>query len=127
VAGRRPARPAQHGMRRSTDRILTTHVGSLPTLAPVEAATQGAATLRQSVDAVVRKQREIGLDVINEGEYTKGGDWLSFVESRFSGFEERPRPPDELPLVARGTDPIAATLLGVRRPGRVHRPGRARA
>lgn len=28
----------------------------------------------------MRKQREVGLDVITEGEYTKGGDWLSFVE-----------------------------------------------
>src|ERR1700719_2081943 len=82
-------------MRRSTDRLLTTHVGSLPYLeALAEPAADYEATVRRSVDAVVRKQREIGVDVINEGEYTKGGDWLSFVETRFSGFEDRPRPPD---------------------------------
>jgi len=72
------------------NRILTTHVGSLPTL--------------ESVAAVVRKQRELGLDVINEGEYTKGGDWLSYIEERFGGFEPRPAPPGERPLIARGLD-----------------------
>jgi len=71
-------------------RILTTHVGSLPTL--------------ESVAAVVRKQREIGLDLINEGEYTKGGDWLSYVEERFGGFEPRPAPQGERPLIAQGRD-----------------------
>src|SRR4051812_22848878 len=86
-------------MRRSTERILTTHVGSLPQLGPVDDQAMAPA-----VEAVVHKQREIGIDIINEGEYTKGGDWLSFVESRFSGFEERPRPPDELPLIAQGKD-----------------------
>jgi 5-methyltetrahydropteroyltriglutamate--homocysteine methyltransferase len=76
-------------------RILTTHVGSLPTL-NVDAPS--------AVDAVVRKQREIGLDLINEGEYTKGGDWLSYVEARFAGFEARPAPADETPLIAQGKD-----------------------
>ena len=76
-------------------RILTTHVGSLPTLNVEPAA---------AVDAVVRKQREIGLDLVNEGEYTKGGDWLSYVEARFGGFEPRPAPADEKPLIAQGKD-----------------------
>ena len=71
-------------------RILTTHVGSLPTL--------------ESVEAVVRRQREIGLDLINEGELTKGGDWLSYVEERFGGFEPRPAPQGERPLIAQGRD-----------------------
>ena len=52
-------------MKRSSERILTTHVGSLPLL-------DG-----NSVAAIVRQQRALGLDLINEGEYTKGGDWLS--------------------------------------------------
>jgi 5-methyltetrahydropteroyltriglutamate--homocysteine methyltransferase len=92
-------------MKRSTDRILTTHVGSLPDVERLDESALGyEAALRRSVDGVVRKQREIGLDVINEGEYTKGGDWLSFVETRFSGFEERPRPPDELPMIVQGKD-----------------------
>jgi len=31
------------------------------------------------------------------GEHAKGGDWLSYVEARFGGFEPRPAPPDERP------------------------------
>lgn len=84
-------------MKRSTDRILTTHVGSLPNVEQMD-------DLATAVQEVVQRQRAIGLDIINEGEYTKGGDWLSFAESRFSGFEERPRPEGELPLVAQGKD-----------------------
>ena len=77
--------------------IRTTHVGSLPTLG-------SNADLRASVDAVVRRQRDIGLDLVNEGEYTKGGDWLSYVEERFGGFEARPAPAGEKPLIAQGRD-----------------------
>ncbi|MBV9581823.1 MAG: cobalamin-independent methionine synthase II family protein [Chloroflexi bacterium] len=84
-------------MQNSRQRILTTHVGSLPNLDDV-------GPLSKSVEEVVRKQREIGIDIINEGEYTKGGDWLSFVETRFRGFEDRPRPHGEIPLIAQGKD-----------------------
>jgi 5-methyltetrahydropteroyltriglutamate--homocysteine methyltransferase len=92
-------------MRRSTDRILTTHVGSLPYLREMEEGTPGyEAVLKQSVIDVVREQRDLGIDVINEGEYTKGGDWLSFAETRFGGFEERERPAGEAPLLMRGKD-----------------------
>jgi 5-methyltetrahydropteroyltriglutamate--homocysteine methyltransferase len=91
-------------MRRSTDRILTTHVGSLPDLRRLdESSPTYEADLRHDVEDVVRRQRETGIDVINEGEYTKGGDWLSFVETRFGGFAERPAPTDR-PLIARGKD-----------------------
>src|SRR5262245_6941782 len=77
-------------MKRSQSRILTTHVGSLPTL--------------ESVDAMVAKQRAVGLDLINEGELTKGGDWLSYMEGRFGGFEPRPPAPGVKPLIAQGRD-----------------------
>jgi 5-methyltetrahydropteroyltriglutamate--homocysteine methyltransferase len=91
-------------MRRSTDKILTTHVGSLPYLTELEKTDPGyEAKLRQAVDAVVAKQRALGLDIINEGEYTKGGDWLSYVEDRFGGFEARP-PKSGVHVLARGKD-----------------------
>ena len=91
-------------MRRSTDAILTTHVGSLPYLVPLDkSAAKYDDTLREAVTAIVRKQREIGLDVINEGEYTKGGDWLSYLDDRFGGYEARPRP-GGTPLIAQGKD-----------------------
>jgi 5-methyltetrahydropteroyltriglutamate--homocysteine methyltransferase len=87
-------------MKRSTQKILTTHVGSLPDLTPGGVDERN---IRDAVGAIVTKQREIGLDVINEGEYTKGGDWLSYVEHRFGGFEARP-PSGGTPLIAQGKD-----------------------
>jgi 5-methyltetrahydropteroyltriglutamate--homocysteine methyltransferase len=91
-------------VKRSTTKILTTHVGSLPELASLDrAAADYAQTLRQQVAAVVQKQREIGLDVINDGEYTKEGDWLSYIEERFAGFEERP-PKGGKPVLLQGKD-----------------------
>jgi 5-methyltetrahydropteroyltriglutamate--homocysteine methyltransferase len=92
-------------MKRSTDRILTTHVGSLPYLPGVSHETfDDDAKLRDATRDVVKRQREIGIDIVNEGEYTKGGDWLSFIETRFGGFSEGERPAGELPLVMRGKD-----------------------
>ena len=79
-------------MKRSTHKILTTHVGSLP-------CADGA-----TVEWVVKQQRGLGIDLINEGEYTKGGDWLSYVETRFGGFEPRTPPPGTVPLIAQGKD-----------------------
>ncbi len=75
-------------MRRSTDRILTTHTGSLPSieaLAGTEADYEPR--LAAAVAEVVAQQRSTGLNVINEGEYTKGGDWLSFMDGRLGGCE----------------------------------------
>ena len=81
--------------------MLTTHAGSLPWLDEVAPATD--TELRQSVANVVARQRELGLDLINEGEYTKGGDWLSFADDRFAGFETR-EAGNEKPLIAQGRD-----------------------
>ena len=55
------------------------------------------------VKGVVARQRDIGIDVVNEGEYTKGGDWLSYVDNRFGGFEARP-PAGGTPLILQGKD-----------------------
>jgi 5-methyltetrahydropteroyltriglutamate--homocysteine methyltransferase len=77
-------------MRRSTGKILTTHVGALPGPA---AAWEGAAderALRAAVDDVVAAQRSCGIDIVNEGELTKGGNWVTFINSRLSGFEAVP-------------------------------------
>ena len=89
-------------MKRSASRILTTHVGSLPELIAL-AADDGPARMREAVAAIIAKQKSIGLDVINEGEVTKGGDWLSYVDERFGGFEERPADGSK-PLIQQGKD-----------------------
>ena len=75
-------------MRRSTSRkILTTHVGALP--GPMQGTQDVLAQdeLRRAVRDVVREQREAGIDFVNEGELTKGGNFVTFINSRLSGFE----------------------------------------
>src|SRR6185369_7884025 len=90
-------------MQRSTSKkILTTHVGSLPRPNGTDRpGGEDDTDLRKLVADVVARQREIGIDVINEGEYTKGGDWLSYVDDRFGGFEARP-PAGGKPIILQG-------------------------
>jgi 5-methyltetrahydropteroyltriglutamate--homocysteine methyltransferase len=85
-------------MKRSSDRILTTHVGSLPRpadlLAVVQAKEQGkpvddkahAARLRAAVADIVHKQVELGIDIIDDGEFGKPS-FVSYVNERLGGFE----------------------------------------
>jgi 5-methyltetrahydropteroyltriglutamate--homocysteine methyltransferase len=86
-------------MKRSTERILTTHVGSiirpesLLALARQKAASaKDAATyataLREAVADVVRRQVEAGIDIVNDGEYGKSS-WANYVLERIRGFEVR--------------------------------------
>lgn len=56
-------------------KILTTHVGSLPGPPGFDnAAARDGEQLRAAVQWIVDRQRATGLDIINEGELTKGGD-----------------------------------------------------
>jgi 5-methyltetrahydropteroyltriglutamate--homocysteine methyltransferase len=92
-------------MQLSTDRILTTHVGSLPRSGPIldflirkeqaEAVDPAAFddALREAVDDVVRRQVEVGIDVVSDGETGKIG-YATYIKDRLSGFEGHyPRPP----------------------------------
>jgi 5-methyltetrahydropteroyltriglutamate--homocysteine methyltransferase len=91
-------------MRTSRDNILTTHVGNLPGRHQFSGdAAPDDAQLRAAVAAVVQKQRDTGLDVINEGEFTKGGDWLTYIDGRLGGFEVR-SVEGEMPIIAQGKD-----------------------
>jgi 5-methyltetrahydropteroyltriglutamate--homocysteine methyltransferase len=91
-------------MQRSAAKILTTHVGSLPFLSLDRGVAIGDQThLADDVAAIVARQREIGIDIVNEGEYSKGGDWLRYMQNRFRGFTEITAG-DEKPLIERGKD-----------------------
>jgi 5-methyltetrahydropteroyltriglutamate--homocysteine methyltransferase len=91
-------------MRTSTDRILTTHVGSLirpAALQEVMRAKQAGqsydraayeACLKESVADVVHRQAEAGVDVISDGEFGKSISWNQYVVERLSGFELRAIP-----------------------------------
>jgi 5-methyltetrahydropteroyltriglutamate--homocysteine methyltransferase len=88
-------------MKRSTDRILATHVGSLirpQALQDILRAKQGGqpydhaayeVCLKQSIGEVVRRQAEIGVDVVSDGEFGKAISWNQYVVERLSGFELR--------------------------------------
>jgi len=51
----------------------------------------------------VARQRETGIDIINEGEYCKGGDWLRYMQKRFGGFTDI-EAPEGKPLIEQGKD-----------------------
>ena len=84
-------------MRRSTDRILTTHTGSLPRPRDLlgflrdreEGRPIAEATLRErtrsAVLDVVKKQRETGLSAVNDGEQGRA-DYTIYVKDRLTGF-----------------------------------------
>jgi len=85
-------------MRRSTDRILTTHVGSLPRPQDVVDflwkqdrgesydKAQFDEVMQRAVHDAVRSQSEAGLDIINDGEMAKVG-YATYMRHRLTGFE----------------------------------------
>jgi 5-methyltetrahydropteroyltriglutamate--homocysteine methyltransferase len=85
-------------MQRSTDRILTTHAGSLPRpaglLGMMRARQRGEAvdqdaydrTVSGAVADIVQKQVELGVDVVTDGEMSKPS-FLTYVNDRLGGFE----------------------------------------
>ena len=86
-------------MKRSDDRILTTHVGSIirpeallalgsHKIGPPQDVAAYAAALRDGVREVVRKQVAAGIDIVNDGEYGKSS-WANYVLERIKGFEVR--------------------------------------
>jgi 5-methyltetrahydropteroyltriglutamate--homocysteine methyltransferase len=103
-------------MKRSSDRILTTHVGSLirpPALQEFLRAKQAGkafdqavygACLKQLVAEVVREQADVGIDVISDGEFGKSISWSQYVLERLSGFERRPIKPGSKNPFTRGVD-----------------------
>ncbi len=86
------------------DKILTTHTGSLvrpeKLLVYLRAMRDGVVldekayqeTLQHYVDDVVRQQAEIGIDIVNDGEYSNTHSWWGYIRERLSGFTERPWP-----------------------------------
>ncbi len=101
-------------MKRSTDRILTTHVGSLIRPAEIIDAMRARVNLekydeknftenlRRGVSEVVRKQADVGIDVVSDGEFGKSG-FAAYINERLIGFERRPGKPGESG-VSRGKD-----------------------
>jgi 5-methyltetrahydropteroyltriglutamate--homocysteine methyltransferase len=95
-------------MPQNVDRIRTTHVGSLirpPKLIEFwrsiedgkpydEAAFE--ACLAESIAEVVREQADIGIDIVSDGEFSKGINWAFYIFKRISGIMVRPATPEEI-------------------------------
>jgi 5-methyltetrahydropteroyltriglutamate--homocysteine methyltransferase len=94
-------------MQTSTDRILTTHVGSLPRSKAVtdvvfaqeqgETPADAEAIIRSAVDEVVAKQVATGVDIVSDGEMSKIS-YATYIKDRITGFDgdsER-QPPSDL-------------------------------
>lgn len=105
-------------MKRDTNRIMTTHVGSLPRphdlldmmkarltgegKAPDERAYQSKIT--EAVAEIVRKQVESGIDIVTDGELSKAGFFV-YAKERLSGFVARPEEKYELYTAERDAFP----------------------
>jgi 5-methyltetrahydropteroyltriglutamate--homocysteine methyltransferase len=88
-------------MKRSDQRILTTHTGSLPRSAVLQAHlrsrkngqptddAQFQAAVTAAVAEVVRRQVDIGIDVVSDGEQGKP-DYSTYIKDRLAGFEGEP-------------------------------------
>ncbi len=90
-------------MRTSTDRILTTHVGSLPrpddlvaimhekmAARPVDPAKLSA-RVRSAVEEIIAKQASLGIDIVADGEMSKVG-FIPYINERLAGFQPSNRP-----------------------------------
>ncbi len=88
-------------IQQNTDRIQTTHIGSLPRphdlLDLMKAKYSGQpydqskyeALIAEAVSNVVRKQVECGIDIVTDGEFSKPG-FFTYIQERLEGFERRP-------------------------------------
>jgi 5-methyltetrahydropteroyltriglutamate--homocysteine methyltransferase len=88
-------------IQQNTDRIQTTHIGSLPrphVLLDVMKAKYAGQPYNQktyddmvaeAVKEVVRKQVECGIDIVTDGEFSKPG-FFTYIQERLEGFERRP-------------------------------------
>jgi len=88
-------------LQQNSGRIQTTHIGSLPRphhlLDRLKAKFAGQAfdqkafeaELRQAVVDVVKRQKDCGIDIVTDGEFSKPG-FFTYIQERLSGFEARP-------------------------------------
>lgn len=86
-------------MRTSTDRILTTHTGSLPRPADLVDALNAKELgqpyspealnqrVSRAINEIAQRQAQVGLDVINDGEHSKVS-WMAYARARLSGLTE---------------------------------------
>jgi 5-methyltetrahydropteroyltriglutamate--homocysteine methyltransferase len=107
----------ESSVQRSVDRILSSHIGSLPrtpaAFEVLQARNEGQevpddrfeATVKGAVEEVVRRQVDAGVTVVNDGEQSKWA-YMAYVRDRLAGFELR-----TLPFKAPAVTSLAAEAL----------------
>jgi len=117
-------------MKTSTDRILTTHVGSIPRPESIREllrarlagqavdAAELAARVENAVADVVRTQAACGIDVVSDGEMGKTS-FIAYTDERLTGFT--PMRPDDPNVPASNTSVAWARRLDTRREWRAFR------
>ena len=117
-------------MKNSTDRILTTHVGSLPRPESIRELlrarlagqtideTELATRVERAVADAVRRQAESGIDVVSDGEMSKTS-FIAYTDARLTGFE--PMKPDDPRVSPSNTSGLWARRLDTRREWRAFR------
>ena len=105
-------------MAHNTDRILVTHVGSLirpPKLVEHLRKIEGRqpydeaayeSCLTESIAELVQQQAEAGVDIVSDGEFSKGVNWAFYIHSRLGGITVRPTTPEE------AKDPMSSMFGG---------------
>jgi 5-methyltetrahydropteroyltriglutamate--homocysteine methyltransferase len=96
-------------MRHSTDRILVSHAGNLPRPRYLDELIEGGKNrdgshkaeyhqrLPRGVKEIVEHQIELGIDIVNDGEYAKAGSYGGYILERVEGYSTVPVDPDRKP------------------------------
>jgi 5-methyltetrahydropteroyltriglutamate--homocysteine methyltransferase len=96
-------------MRQSTERILVSHAGNLPRPPELDELIAGGRAregshrteyherLPKAVQWIVDRQIELGVDIVNDGEYVKAGSYGGYMQERVSGYSDVPADPSKPP------------------------------
>jgi 5-methyltetrahydropteroyltriglutamate--homocysteine methyltransferase len=96
-------------MKHSTDRIRVSHAGNLPRPRYLDELIEGGqnrdgshtaeyqSRLPRGVQEIVDRQIELGVDIVNDGEYAKAGSYGGYMQERVSGFASVPVDPNRKP------------------------------
>ena len=94
-------------MRRSEHRILVSHAGNLPRPDYLDELIRGdrrhslgadyTSRLPMAVKEIVDRQIELGVDIVNDGEYAKAGSYGGYIHDRVTGYSMVPADPNSRP------------------------------
>src|SRR4051794_9805704 len=96
-------------MRSNPGRILVSHAGNLPRPDYLDELIDGGKRtegskgtnyhqlLPRAVNEIVDRQIELGVDVVNDGEYAKAGSYGGYLQERVTGYSSVPVDPNRPP------------------------------